>query len=298
MFTPTTDKHGNGGNKTNMEYREFYNGVKIPMLGFGVYQIPEYEAAKNAVLTALKAGYRLIDTAQGYMNEKAVGDAIKESGIPRKDIFITTKLWLQDFSYDKAIKATELSMERLGTDYLDLMLLHQPMGDYINAWKGLEKLYKDGKLKAIGMANCYPHVLADLCETFDIKPMINQVEMHPFFQQQLNLDTMKEYGVVPEAWAPFDEGLHNFFADPILSEIGRQYGKSAAQVALRWNIQRGVVVIPKSVHEDRIRQNLDIFDFSLTEADMEKIRTMDIGHSEIVNHFDPQWIRLLHTLHF
>ena len=189
-------------------------------------------------------------------------------------------------------------MERLGTDYLDLMLLHQPMGDYINAWKGLEKLYKDGKLKAIGMANCYPHVLADLCETFDIKPMINQVEMHPFFQQQLNLDTMKEYGVVPEAWAPFDEGLHNFFADPILSEIGRQYGKSAAQVALRWNIQRGVVVIPKSVHEDRIRQNLDIFDFSLTEADMEKIRTMDIGHSEIVNHFDPQWIRLLHTLHF
>lgn len=281
-----------------MEYREFYNGVRIPMLGFGVYRVPEYEDAKKAVLAALKAGYRLIDTAQGYKNEQAVGDAIRESGIPREEIFITTKLWLQDFSYEKAIRATELSMERLGVDYLDLILLHQPMGDYINAWKGLEKLYEEGKLKAIGMANCYPHVLADLCETFEIRPMINQVEMHPFFQQQLNLETMKEYGVVPEAWAPFDEGLRNFFADPVLTEIGKQYGKSAAQVALRWNIQRGVVVIPKSVHEDRIRQNFDIFDFSLSQADMEKIKAMDIGHSEIVNHFDPQWIKLLHTLHF
>ena len=268
------------------------------MLGFGVYRVPEYEDAKKAVLAALKAGYRLIDTAQGYKNEQAVGDAIRESGIPREEIFITTKLWLQDFSYEKAIRATELSMERLGVDYLDLILLHQPMGDYINAWKGLEKLYEEGKLKAIGMANCYPHVLADLCETFEIRPMINQVEMHPFFQQQLNLETMKEYGVVPEAWAPFDEGLRNFFADPVLTEIGKQYGKSAAQVALRWNIQRGVVVIPKSVHEDRIRQNFDIFDFSLSQADMEKIKAMDIGHSEIVNHFDPQWIKLLHTLHF
>lgn len=160
-----------------MKYKEFYNGLKIPMLGFGVYQIPEYEEAKRAVLSALKIGYRLIDTAQGYMNEKAVGDAIKESQIPREEIFITTKLWIQDFSFDGAIKATELSMERLGVDYIDLMLLHQPMGDYINAWKGLEKLYQTGKLKAIGMANCYPHVLVDLCETFTIKPMINQVEI-------------------------------------------------------------------------------------------------------------------------
>lgn len=281
-----------------MEYRELYNGVKIPMLGFGVYQIPEYTQAKNTVLTALKTGYRLIDTAQGYMNEKAVGDAIKESGIPREEIFITTKLWIQDFSYDGAIKATELSMERLGVDYIDLMLLHQPMGDYIGAWRGLEKLYKDGKLKAIGMANCYPHVLADLCETFAIKPMLNQVEMHPFFQQQLNIDTMKEYHVVPEAWAPFHEGLHDFFNNPILTEIGSRYGKTAAQVALRWNIQRGVVVIPKSVHEDRIRQNFDVFDFSLTEEDMDKIKTMDIGRSEIVDHFDPKWIKLLHSIRF
>ena len=281
-----------------MEYRKFYNGVEIPMLGFGVYQVPEYNAAKNAVLTALETGYRLIDTAQGYMNEEAVGDAIKESGIPREEIFITSKLWIQDFSYDGAIRGTELSMKRLGVDYIDLMLLHQPMGDYINAWKGLEKLYENGKVKSIGMANCYPHVLVDICETFAIKPMINQVEMHPFFQQQLNIDVMNEYNVVPEAWAPFNEGLHDFFADPILTGIGNKYGKSAAQVALRWNIQRGVVVIPKSVHKERIIENFNVFDFSLSHDDMEKIRAMDIGHSEIVNHFDPKWIKVLHTLTF
>ena len=281
-----------------MEYRKFYNGVEIPMLGLGVYQIPEYNAAKNAVLTALETGYRLIDTAQGYMNEEAVGDAIKESGIPREEIFITTKLWIQDFSYDGAIRGTELSMKRLGVDYIDLMLLHQPMGDYINAWKGLEKLYENDKVKSIGMANCYPHVLVDICETFAIKPMINQVEMHPFFQQQLNIDVMNEYNVVPEAWAPFNEGLHDFFADPILTGIGNKYGKSAAQVALRWNIQRGVVVIPKSVHKERIIENFNVFDFSLSHDDMEKIRAMDIGHSEIVNHFDPKWIKVLHTLTF
>lgn len=281
-----------------MEYREFYNGVKIPMIGFGVYQIPKYEEAKKAVLTALKTGYRLIDTAQAYMNEKAIGDAIRESGVPREEIFITTKLWIQDFSYEGAIKAVELSMERLNVDYIDLILLHQPMGDYINAWKALEKLYKDGKLRAIGMANCYPHILADLCETFEIKPMLNQVEMHPFFQQQLNIDTMKEYNVVPEAWAPFNEGLNDFFKNPILEEIGKKYGKSVAQVALRWNIQRGVVVIPKSVHKERIEENFDVFDFSLTQEDMDKIKTMDIGHSEIVNHFDPKWIKMLHQIKF
>ena len=279
-----------------MEYREFYNGVKIPMLGFGVYQIPAYEAAKSAVLTALQTGYRLIDTAQAYQNETAVGDAIRESGIAREEIFITTKLWLQDFSYDGAIRATERSLERLGVDYIDLMLLHQPMGDYVNAWRGLEQLYRDGTLKAIGMANCYPHVLADLCETFEIKPMINQVEIHPFFQQQRNLDTMQAYGVVPEAWGPFNEGRHDFFTNPVLTQIGEQYGKSAAQVALRWNLQRGVVVIPKSVHADRIRQNFEVFDFSLSRDDMEKIKAMDLGHSEIVDHFDPQWIKALHTL--
>ncbi len=281
-----------------MEYLKFYNGVSIPQVGFGVYQIPEYEDAKKAVLTALQTGYRLIDTAQSYGNEKAVGDAIRESGIARDEIFVTSKLWIQDFSYEGAIKAVQTSLDRLGFDTLDLMLLHQPMGDYIGAWRGLEKLYKEGKLRAIGMANCYPHVIADLCETFEIKPMINQVEMHPFFQQTLNLETMKAYGVVPEAWAPFDEGKRNFFSDPILTEIGKKYGKTAAQVALRWNIQRGVVVIPKTIHAERMRQNLDVFDFSLSEEDMAKIGTMDIGHSEIVNHFDPKWVKLLHSIRF
>lgn len=208
-----------------MEYRELYNGVKIPMLGFGVFQIPDDEEAKAAVLTALKTGYRLIDTAQAYQNEKAVGDAIQESGIPREEIFITTKLWIQDFSYDGAIQATQRSLENLGVEYIDLMLLHQPMGDYVNAWKGLEQLYRDGKLKAIGMANCYPHVLADLCETFTVKPMLNQVELHPFFQQPKNLETMEAYGVVPEAWGPFNEGKRNFFTDPVLTEIGKKHGK-------------------------------------------------------------------------
>lgn len=281
-----------------MEYLELYNGVKIPQLGFGVFQIPDYNEAKKAVHSALKIGYRLIDTAQSYMNEKAVGDAIKESGIQRKDIFITSKIWISDFSYEGVQKATQRTLDKLGTDYIDLMLLHQPMGDYINAWRGLEKLYKEGLIKAIGMANCYPHVLADICETFEIKPMINQVEIHPFFQQQLNIDTMKEYGIIPEAWAPFNEGKRNFFTDPILTEIGKKYQKTAAQVALRWNIQRGVVVIPKTIHEDRMKQNFEVFDFTLSEEDMNKIKTMDIGHSEIVNHYDPQWIKMLHSFKF
>lgn len=279
-----------------MEYLTLYNGVKIPQLGFGVFQIPEYTKAKKAVLSALKVGYRLIDTAQAYGNEQAVGDAIRESGIPREEIFITSKIWISDFSFERAQDATRRSLERLGTDFIDLMLLHQPMGDYIGAWRGLEKLYKEGTVKAIGMANCYPHVLADLCETFEIKPMLNQVEMHPFFQQQRNLDTMKEYGVIPEAWAPFNEGKRNFFRDPVLTEIGEKYHKTAAQVALRWNLQRGVVVIPKTIHEDRMRQNFEVFDFTLSEEDMDKIRAMDIGHSEIVDHFDPEWIKMLHTM--
>lgn len=278
-----------------MEYRELYNGVKMPMLGFGVFQVPDYDTAKNAVLTALKNGYRLIDTAQAYMNEKAVGDAIRECGIDRSEFFITTKVWVQDYTYEKALKACERSLEKLGVDYIDLVLLHQPIGDYLSAWRALEKLYKDGKIKAIGMANCYPHVICDICETVEIKPMVNQVELHPFFQQQNNLDIMKEYDVVPEAWAPFNEGNRNLFTDPTLTEIGNKYGKSAAQVALRWNIQRGVVVIPKSIHEERMKQNIDVFDFNLTDEDMEEISKMDIGHSEIVNHFDPAFVKMLHN---
>lgn len=276
-----------------MESVTLSNGVKMPMLGFGVYQIPDHGEAKRAVRCALDTGYRLIDTAQAYGNEAAVGEAVKESGVPREEVFITSKVWLSDFSFEGAKRAVEVTLSRLGTGYVDLMLLHQPMGDYIGAWRGLEEMYRAGKVRAIGMANCYPHVLADLCETFEIRPMVNQVEMHPFFQQPLNLSTMKEYGVVPEAWAPFDEGKRNIFANDVLVKIGKAHGKSAAQVALRWNMQRGVVVIPKSVHEARIRENFDVFDFSLTDDEMKEISSLDIGHSEIVDHFDPQWIKFL-----
>ncbi|KAG4084829.1 organophosphate reductase [Neocallimastix lanati (nom. inval.)] len=277
-----------------MEYKTLSNGLKIPMLGFGVYQIPPNQT-KECVLAALRAGYRLIDTAQAYKNEKAVGEAIRESGIPREEIFITTKLWISSFSYEGVQEATERSLEALGVDYIDLMLLHQPMGDYIGAWRGLEKLYKEGKLKSIGVSNFYPHVITDICETVEIKPMVNQVETHPFFQQTRNLLIMKNYGVAPEAWGPFNEGKNNFFTNPILKEIGEKYGKSAAQVSLRWNIQRGVIVIPKSVHEDRIKENFNVFDFKLNDEDMKKISTMDIGHSEIVDHFDPNFVKLLHS---
>ena len=278
-----------------MEYRTLANGVKMPMLGYGVFQVRNHEQCRQVVKDAISVGYRLIDTAQSYMNQKAVGEAIRESGVAREEIFLTTKIWMQDNSYEKCRKAVDLALSELDTDYIDLLLLHQPMGDYYGAWRALEEAYEAGKVRAIGMANCYPQIIADMCETVRIRPMVNQVEMHPFFQQQLNVDTMDSYGVVPEAWGPFNEGKRNFFTDPILTEIGAKYGKSAAQVALRWNIQRGVVVIPKSVHKDRMEQNFDVFDFELSAEDMEKIKTMDIGHSEIIDHTDPALIKSLHA---
>ncbi|MFR9191801.1 MAG: aldo/keto reductase [Anaerovoracaceae bacterium] len=278
-----------------MEYRTLANGVKMPMLGYGVFQVRDHEQCRQVVKDAISVGYRLIDTTQSYMNQKAVGEAIRESGVAREEIFLTTKIWIQDNSYEKCRKAVDLALSELDTDYIDLLLLHQPMGDYYGAWRALEEAYEAGKVRAIGMANCYPQIIADMCETVRIRPMVNQVEMHPFFQQQLNVDTMDSYGVVPEAWGPFNEGKRNFFTDPILTEIGAKYGKSAAQVALRWNIQRGVVVIPKSVHKDRMEQNFDVFDFELSAEDMEKIKTMDIGYSEIIDHTDPALIKSLHA---
>ena len=278
-----------------MEYRTLANGVKMPMLGYGVFQVRDHEQCRQVVKDAISVGYRLIDTAQSYMNQKAVGEAIRESGVAREEIFLTTKIWIQDNSYEKCRKAVDLALSELDTDYIDLLLLHQPMGDYYGAWRALEEAYEAGKVRAIGMANCYPQIIADMCETVRIRPMVNQVEMHPFFQQQLNVDTMDSYGVVPEAWGPFNEGKRNFFTDPMLTEIGAKYGKSAAQVSLRWNIQRGVVVIPKSVHKNRMEQNFDVFDFELSAEDMEKIKTMDIGHSEIIDHTDPALIKSLHA---
>lgn len=279
-----------------MEFVTLNNGITMPLLGFGVFQVPDAAECERAVLDAIECGYRLIDTAAAYMNEEAVGSAIKKSGIPREELFITTKLWVQDTSYDGAKRAISASLEKLGLDYLDLYLIHQPMGDYYGAWRAMEEEYKIGGVKAIGFCNFYPHVLADFCETVEVTPMVNQVELHPFFQQESALALMKEYSVVPEAWGPFAEGKHGIFTHPVLTEIGKKYGKTAAQVALRWNIQRGVVVIPKSVHKDRIEQNMDVFDFELNAEDMAEIAKLDIGHSEIVNHYDPQFVKMLHSM--
>lgn len=277
-----------------MEYTILNNGVKMPMEGFGVFQVPDPSVCEQAVLNAISVGYRLIDTAASYGNEEAVGAAIKKSGACREDLFITTKLWVSDSSYDGAKRAFETSLKKLGLEYLDLYLLHQPMGDYIGAYRALEELYKEGVIRAIGVCNCYPHVLADICETVEVTPAVNQVELHPFFQQTEALKLMKEYEVQPEAWGPFAEGKHDIFTNPILTEIGARHGKSAAQVILRWNVQRGVVVIPKSTHRERMEQNFNIWDFSLTDEEMDLIASFDIGHSEIVNHFDPNFVRALH----
>ena len=271
------------------------NGVQMPLEGFGVFQVPDAAQCEQAVSDALEAGYRLIDTAAAYMNEEAVGNAIRTSGIPRKDLFITTKLWVQDAGYESAKKAFETSLNKLGLEYLDLYLIHQPFHDYYGAWRAMEELYKEGRIRAIGVSNFYPDRLVDLCVNAEIIPAVNQVECHPFFQQKDALK-MKEYGVQPEAWGPFAEGKNNFFQNPILAEIAAKYGKSVAQVALRWNVQRGVVVIPKSVHKERIQENFNIWDFELSDKDMETISDMDIGHSEIINHFTADTAKWLNEL--
>ena len=279
-----------------MEFVTLLNGIKMPQEGFGVFQVPDPAICEQAVLDAIETGYRLIDTAAAYMNEEAVGNAIKKCGVPREELFITTKLWVQDASYEGAKQAIESSLKKLGLECIDLYLLHQPMGDYIGAYRAMEEAYKVGYLKAIGVCNFYPERLADFCETVEITPMVNQVELHPFFQQQKALDLMKEYGVVPEAWGPFAEGKHGIFTHPVLTAIGEKYGKSAAQVALRWNIQRGVVVIPKSVHKARMEQNMDVWNFALSSEDMAEIAGLDIGHSEIVDHYDPAFVKMLHSM--
>lgn len=270
------------------------NGVMMPLEGFGVFQIPDLAECERVTIEAIRQGYRLIDTAAAYQNEEAVGAAIAKSGVPREELFITTKLWVQDISYEAAGTAFERSLQKLGLDYLDLYLIHQPMGDFFGAWRRLEELHRAGKIRAIGVSNFYPAVLANFCETVEIKPMVNQVELHPFFQQEAALATMKEYGVVPQAWGPLAEGKHGIFTHPVLTKIGEKYRKTAAQVALRWNTQRGVSILPKSVRAERIAVNLDIWDFALNEAEMAEIAKLDLGHSEIVNHDDPAFVKWLH----
>ena len=272
------------------------NGVEMPILGFGVYQIPDYDECKRAVLDALETGYRLIDTASRYFNEKAVGDAIKESGINRKELFITTKLWITEYGYEKAKKGFEESMEKLQLDYLDLYLLHQPFNDYYGSWRALEELYSAKKIRAIGVCNFYPDRLMDLAEHNKIKPMVNQIETHPFFQRESDNEIMKNYGTQIESWGPFAEGRGDMFTNPILSEIGKKYNKSVAQVILRWLIQRNVVVIPKSVRKERMIENFNIFDFELSEDDMSKIKSMDTDKSLFFSHRDVETLKFLFSI--
>ena len=266
------------------------NGVEMPMLNFGVFQIPQ-EETKESVINALKVGYRGIDTAQSYFNEKEVGDGIKESGIPREEIFITTKIWIENYGYDKCKKSVEESLERLQTSYIDLVLLHQPFSDYYGAYRALEELYEEGKIKAIGVSNFYADRLADIC-LFERKviPAVNQIETNPFNARYKDQEVAEKYGTHIMAWAPFGEGKNNMFINPTLGEIGNKYGKSSAQVILRWLIQRGVIIACKSTHLERIKQNFEVLDFELTNEDMEKIKGLDTGDSLFFNHQDPNMV--------
>lgn len=272
-----------------MNYVTLANGVKMPQLGYGVYQVTK-EECKRCVLDALDVGYRAIDTAQSYFNEAEVGEAIAESGIDRKEIFLTTKVWIEHYGYEQAKESVLQSMEKLKTDYIDLVLLHQPFADYYGAYRALEDLYEEGKLRAIGVSNFYPDRLVDIASFARIKPMVNQIETHPLNQQIEAHEWLKKYGVIHEAWAPFGEGRGNMFTNPVLQKLGDKYNKTVAQVILRWQLQRGIVVIPKSTHKERMAQNLDLFDFTLTNEDMQAIASLDTKTSSLFSHQDPAMV--------
>jgi len=274
-----------------MKFVELNNGVKMPQLGFGVFQIPDLKECEQAVLDAIDSGYRLIDTAAAYHNEEAVGAAIKKSGVAREKLFITSKLlWVSDASYERAKKGIETSLNKLGLDYIDLYLLHQPYGDVIGAWKALEEAYHAGKIRAIGVSNFYADQLKNLILTCDVKPVINQIEVNPWYQQKQEIKLNQAEDVRVEAWAPFAEGKHNIFQNEILAEIGQKYGKANGQVILRWLMQRGIVVIPKSVHKNRMEENFDVFDFELSDEDMQTIAKLDKDESQFFDHRDPETI--------
>lgn len=250
------------------------NGVSMPMEGFGVFQIPEQEC-EQVIRNAIESGYRLIDTASSYQNEEAVGRAVKTCGIPREELFITTKAYIQEMGYDNTMKAFEDSLKRLGLDYLDLYLLHMPFGDYYGSWRAMEELYRAGRIRAIGVCNFLPDRLLDFCYNVEIKPQVNQIERHPHYQRAEDLQLMEELGVQPEAWAPFAEGLKGMFEEPVLMEIAAKHQKTPAQILLRWNVQQGVIVIPKSVHRERMEENRKIWDFELDAEDMQRIAELD-----------------------
>lgn len=269
-----------------MNYVTLENGVKMPQLGYGVYQVTK-EECERCVLDALKVGYRLFDTAQSYFNEEEVGNAIVKSGVSREEIFLTSKVWIDHYGYEECRKSVLESLRKLKTDYIDLMLLHQPFSDYYGAYRALEDLYDEGKIKAIGISNFYPDRMVDLASFTRIKPMINQIEIHPYHQQVFSKEWHDKYGVQLEAWAPFGEGRKNMFELSELKEIGDKYGKTVAQVILRWHLQRGIVVIPKSTHLERMKENFNIFDFELAQEDMDAISKLDKNESSFFSHQDP-----------
>ena len=275
-----------------MEYATLNNGVKMPRLGYGVYQVNS-EECERCVLDAISVGYRAIDTAQSYGNEEAVGRAIAKCGVPRSELFLTTKVWISNAGYEKAKASIDKSLRNLQTDYIDLLLIHQPFGDYYGTYRAMEEAYRAGKLRAIGVSNFYPDRLIDLCQFVEVTPAVNQVETHVFQQQKVPHEYMKKYGVQHESWGPFAEGRKDFFSNPVLIEIGAKYGKSSAQAALRFLLQSDVVVIPKSTHRERMEQNLNVFDFTLSEEDMNAIRALDEGESLFFSHYDPATVEML-----
>ena len=278
-----------------MQYVTLRNGVKMPILGYGVYQVTK-EECERCVLDAIDVGYRSIDTAQAYFNEEAVGSALVKSGVPREDIFVTTKVWVSNAGYEKAKASIAQSLEKLRTDYIDLLLIHQPFGDYYGTWRAMEEAYRAGKLRAIGVSNFYPDRLVDFCNFVDVLPMVNQVETHVFQQQTKAREYMDKYGVAHESWGPFAEGRKDYFTNPVLNEIGNKYGKSAAQVGLRYLIQRGVIVIPKSTHKERMKENFEEFNFALTESDLHKIAALDEQDSAFFSHYDPAFVEMIASM--
>ena len=280
-----------------MEYITLNNGVKMPKVGFGVYQVTDQNECRQAVLDAIDVGYRLIDTAQAYGNEEAVGEAIKMSGVDRKDLFITTKVWISNYGYEKAKMSVEESLKKMQLDYLDLVLLHQPFNDYYGAYQALVDLYKEGKIKAFGVSNFYPDRLVDMAIFSEVTPAINQVEVNVFHQQKEAQVYNEKYGVQLEAWAPFAEGRNNMFSNPELKAIGEKYGKTVAQVILRWLVQRNIVPLSKSVKKSRMEENINIFDFELSKEDMDKISEMDKKESSFFSHYDPSIVEMIAGLH-
>ncbi len=286
-----------------MQYAALNTGARMPLEGFGVFQIPDAGECERVVYDALQVGYRLLDTAAAYRNEAALGKAVRRAEaagvVRREDLFITTKVWVQDMKTEAAAyEAVKTSLERLGLAYVDLVLLHQPLGDYFAAYRGITRAYREGLTRAIGVSNFYPAVLVNFCENVDVVPAVNQVELHPFFAQPAALETMRSLKIVPQAWGPLAEGRHGIFSDPELTAIGKPYGKTAAQVALRWNVQRGVSILPKSTHVERMTENFAIWDFELSPDEMEKISRKDLGRSEIIDHSDPAVVKMLSGFRF